>query len=78
VISLGPVLVLVFPKKAKKPDWTGLLNTTWVVFPLTSTTCPRVCRWSHHAGTPLVAQLAEFGWHMMPFDALGPRHPMPL
>src|SRR5438132_9866416 len=27
VISLGPVLVLVFPKKAKKPDWTGLLNT---------------------------------------------------
>src|SRR5438132_12194102 len=27
VISLGPVLVLVFPKKAKKPDRTGLLNT---------------------------------------------------
>ena len=28
VISLGPVLVLVFPKKAKKLDRTGLLNTS--------------------------------------------------
>ena len=25
--GLGPVLVLVFPKKAKRLDWTGLSNT---------------------------------------------------
>jgi hypothetical protein len=25
--GLGPVLVSVFPKKAKRPDWTGLSNT---------------------------------------------------
>src|SRR6266571_104991 len=31
-----PVSVSVFPKIDKRPDWTGLLNTIWDSYPLTT------------------------------------------